>query len=119
MQAAVERFQSLQKEHTAAINNRGTLQAQLDENTSVLKELEAASNKATFKLTGPVLLPIDTPEAVSNVKKRLEFIKGEIARLEGVIQDLDGKMDKERDGLMQMQQQQQQEQAAAQQQQTA
>ena len=51
-----------------------------------------------FKLVGPALIKQDLVEARSNVDKRLEYIKGEMDRLDGQIKSTQGKMqDKEKE----------------------
>ena len=35
-----------------------------------------------YKLVGPLLVKVDADEAKSNVEKRLEFIQGDIAKIE-------------------------------------
>lgn len=50
----------------------------------VLQELALLDDDANvYKLVGPALIKQDPVEAKSNVQKRLEFINGELARLEG------------------------------------
>lgn len=38
-----------------------------------------------FKLVGPVLMSVDLEEARQNVGKRLEFIEGEVKKVEGLL----------------------------------
>jgi prefoldin beta subunit len=53
------------------------------ENQMVLKELELMSSDSTvFKQIGPCLIKQDMFEATSNVKKRIDYISEEVARLE-------------------------------------
>lgn len=44
-----------------------------------------------FKLIGPALIKQDLIEAKSNVSKRIEYIKGEVDRVDGQIKSLEGK----------------------------
>ena len=37
-----------------------------------------------YKLIGPVLVPVDFEDAKQNVAKRLEFIEGEVKKIEGL-----------------------------------
>lgn len=39
-----------------------------------------------YKLVGPLLVKVDADEAKSNVEKRLEFIQGDIAKIEKLIE---------------------------------
>ena len=44
-----------------------------------------------FKLIGPALVKQDPVEATSNVQKRLEFINGELSRLDGKLKGYEEK----------------------------
>ena len=57
-----------------------------------LKLLEEDAN--VYKLVGPVLVKQDLVEAKANVNKRLEFIKGEIERVEQQLTKLQDKQSK-------------------------
>ena len=54
-----------------------------------LKRLDEDAN--VFKMIGPVLLKQDLVEAKSNVGKRIEYIKGEVSRVDGQIKSLETK----------------------------
>lgn len=57
--------------------------SQKHENDMVLKELEALEpDDAVFKLMGPALVKQEPDDARGNVRKRLEFIEGELAKLD-------------------------------------
>lgn len=59
------------------------------------QELELLDEDSNiFKLIGPVLIKQDPLEAKSNVKKRLEFIKGESDRLDSQCKKLEDKQQK-------------------------
>jgi prefoldin beta subunit len=49
-----------------------------------------------YKLIGPVLVPQDRPEANSNVEKRLEFIQGEVKRVDDLINTSQKKLEEKR-----------------------
>ncbi|CCO33212.1 Vegetative incompatibility protein HET-E-1 [Rhizoctonia solani AG-1 IB] len=69
-----------------------------------------------YKMVGPVLVKQDQEEAKSNVDKRLEFIRGEISRVEQQISDLNKKSEKIKTEVVTIQNviaSQQQSQAAA------
>ncbi|ORZ38076.1 Prefoldin [Catenaria anguillulae PL171] len=103
-EADVKAFETMNKEYTTLVSNRQTLESQLKENELVQKEFELLDDEATvYKLIGPVLVKQEQPEAKANVKKRLEFIRGEIDRAEKSIKDLSAKMDKTKMELMAMQ----------------
>ena len=60
-----------------------------------IQELELASEDAkVYKLIGPTLIKQDPVEAKSNVNKRLDFIKGELSRLDTRLADYQSKASK-------------------------
>lgn len=83
------RQQSLQQQH---------------ENEMVLQELKLLSEgAAVYKMIGPALVKQDTLEAQSNVNKRLEFIGGELKRLDSQLQQLEEKQRKKQEQLVKLQ----------------
>jgi len=74
---------------------------QQHENEMVLAELERLEDEGpdgqagdqVFKLMGPALVRQDRAEAVATISKRLDFIKGELGRLEGGAQALEKAME--------------------------
>jgi chaperonin cofactor prefoldin len=57
-----------------------------------LQELSRLDDDANiFKLIGPALIKQDQLEAKSNVQKRLDYIKGELTRVDGQITALEAK----------------------------
>lgn len=53
-----------------------------------MQELDLAPEDAiVYKLIGPTLIKQDPVEAKSNVNKRLDFIKGELSRLDARLTD--------------------------------
>ncbi|KAG9044260.1 hypothetical protein FS837_008556 [Tulasnella sp. UAMH 9824] len=117
LEKATEEYQKLQKDLTAAVENRQRLDAQLTENEQVQKEFSQLKPANTvYKLIGPVLIKQEQSEAKQNVEKRLEFIKGEIKRTETRLKDLGEKAEKAKNEIVQLQtvrQAQQQQDAAA------
>ncbi|KAI8926609.1 Prefoldin [Entophlyctis helioformis] len=118
LQVEVTSFQSLQQDYSKAVRNRTQLESQLKENEEVAKEFGLLKDDATiFKLIGPVLVKQDTPEAVGNVSKRIDYIKGEIKRAETLIKELEEKQEKKKLEIVKLQtlaqQQQQQQQPTA------
>lgn len=60
-----------------------------------LQELELLDEDSNiYKLIGPVLIKQDPLEATSNVKKRLEFIQGELDRVDSQLKKLEDKQSK-------------------------
>ena len=56
---------------------------QLNENDMVKAELERLSeNDIVYKMVGPVLMKHELSEAKSTVEKRLEFITGDLGKIE-------------------------------------
>ena len=57
-----------------------------------MQELTLLDDEANvYKLVGPALIKQDPVEAKSNVQKRLDYINGELSRLEGQLKGLDEK----------------------------
>ncbi|ORZ28002.1 Prefoldin [Lobosporangium transversale] len=97
-------YQTLQKDYTKAVESRQKLDSQLQENKLVQDEFKVLKDDANiYKLIGPVLVKQDKAEAVTNVDKRIEFIKAEIDRVEKQLKDLQEKTEKKRVELVQTQ----------------
>ncbi|KAJ6604534.1 Prefoldin [Mycena vulgaris] len=89
LQTASSEYQKLQAELSNAVESRQRLDAQLSENDLVKKEFaQLAPDNIVYKQIGPVLVKQDQAEAKSNVETRLEFIRGEIKRVETQLQDI-------------------------------
>ncbi|CAG8442760.1 6542_t:CDS:2 [Ambispora leptoticha] len=88
LEVATREFQKIQKDLSNAIEARQRLDSQLQENEIVQKEFNLLKDDANiYKLIGPVLVKQEKTEAVSNVEKRLEYIRSEIKRVEAQLQD--------------------------------
>ncbi|KAF9431393.1 hypothetical protein BGZ76_000370 [Entomortierella beljakovae] len=97
-------YQALQKDYSKAVESRQKLDSQLQENKLVQDEFKNLKDDANiYKLIGPVLTKQDKAEAVTNVDKRIEFIKAEIERVEKQLKDLQEKSEKKRVELVQIQ----------------
>ncbi|KAL2268793.1 hypothetical protein VTJ83DRAFT_3639 [Remersonia thermophila] len=104
LQALSEEFTKLQQDLQEAVQSRQKLEAQKQENLGVQKEFAKLKDDETiYKLIGPVLLKQDRTDAESTVSSRLEFIEKEISRLEKHIKDIQGKMDKKKAEIIQIQ----------------
>ncbi|KAK3496160.1 Prefoldin [Neurospora crassa] len=104
LQALSDEYQKLNKELQETVLARQKLEAQKQENVSVQNEFEKLKDdEQIFKLVGPVLLKQDKMDAENTVKGRLEFISKEITRLEGVIKETQGKIEKKRTEIIQVQ----------------
>jgi prefoldin beta subunit len=74
------------------VTTRTQLQSQVNENEMVLEELNRLDDDASvLKMIGPTLIKQDLVEAKSNVNKRIEYIKGEIDRLDKQLKGLESK----------------------------
>ncbi|KAJ3029894.1 UNVERIFIED_CONTAM: Prefoldin subunit 6 [Siphonaria sp. JEL0065] len=104
LEKQVGEFQNLQKEYSKAVSSRSTLEAQLKENEMVKKEFDNIKDDATvYKLIGPVLVKQDRPEAAANVNKRIEYISGEIKRLETQIKSFEEKQEQKKMEIVKLQ----------------
>lgn len=75
--------------------------------TYFMQELELLDEDSNiFKLIGPVLIKQDPLEAKTNVKKRLEFIKGESDRLDAQCKRLEDKQHKRQSAVSSLAQRQ-------------
>ena len=99
------KYQKTQSELEDFILARQKLETQLQENKIVQEEFNSLKNDSKiYKLTGNVLLPVDTSEANMNVQKRLEFINQEIERCENNIKTKQEELEKVRSQLVQSRQ---------------
>ncbi|KAJ3515285.1 hypothetical protein NLJ89_g1862 [Agrocybe chaxingu] len=97
LEQASGEFQKLQVELSQAVEARQRLDAQLSENELVKKEFaQLTPDNTVYKLMGPVLVQQDQAEAKSNVDTRLDFIRGEIRRVEGQIKEIQEKQEKKK-----------------------
>ncbi|KAG7195539.1 uncharacterized protein KQ657_003302 [Scheffersomyces spartinae] len=96
-------FTTLQNSLNELINGRSKLETQFQENKIVASEFDKLNEDSKiYKLTGPILMPQDYSEAKTNVTKRIEFIEGEIKRVESKINETEQKMETTRDQLLQI-----------------
>lgn len=109
MTSVAEQFEKLSLDFSQSQNQlqelataRTQLETQLQENKIVLEEMELLSEDSKiYKLTGPVLMPQEFGEAKLNVTKRIEFIEGEIKRVEEKIENAQKLMEETRGKLLQ------------------
>ncbi|EED87945.1 predicted protein [Thalassiosira pseudonana CCMP1335] len=86
--AKISSFRTLQEELQTHHSDLGTLMAQRNENEMVLQELEVCEGEddaVVYKQIGPALIKNDLEDAIDTVKKRLEFINGEINKTQTLI----------------------------------
>lgn len=87
---------------------------QQSENNLVKVELDLLdANTPVFKLVGPVLMRQDLDDAKENVNKRLEFIEGEIKKVDDSIEAATRKQGELGDQIARIQQRMQADAAAA------
>ncbi|KAB5589149.1 Prefoldin subunit 6 [Ceratobasidium theobromae] len=111
LQAATTEYQKLQNEKAlfdqdlqTAVETRQRLEAQQNENEAVKKEFSSLkSHNVVYKMIGPVLVKQDREEAKGNVDKRLEYIKGEISRVDDHIADLTKKSERKKTEIVTIQ----------------
>ena len=66
-------------DYSKTLSNREQLESQFRENELVLKELKLLKDDSkVFKLIGPALMSQEKVEALTNVEKRIDFIKSEM-----------------------------------------
>ncbi|ORX58477.1 Prefoldin [Piromyces finnis] len=115
LEKAVKEYQDIQRDFTKTVTSRQQLESQKQENEAIQQEFkELKDDSVIYKMIGPVLVKQDRADATQNVDKRLEYINGEIKRIEKLIKDLEEKQEKKKNEVATLQLQfQQQKQAAA------
>ncbi|CAG8437151.1 10660_t:CDS:2 [Ambispora gerdemannii] len=104
LETVTQEFQKIQKDLSNAIEARQRLDSQLQENEIVQKEFNLLKDDANiYKLIGPVLVKQEKTEAVSNVAKRLEYIRSEIKRVEAQLQDYTQKSESKKTEVIKIQ----------------
>merc|ERR1711862_878538 len=85
----IQDLRTLQEELATARSSLATLMTQRNENELLKQELDICEKEVAdgkdlviYKQVGPVILRHDLHEAKDTVKKRLEFISGEIKKIE-------------------------------------
>jgi len=115
LEELAKEFQKLEAEGNQNHKARQAFMQQQQETTMVKKELAMLKEGEddVYKLVGPVLVKQDSAEARANVDKRLEFIKGELSRLEKQLEGIDKRQVKKKEEIMKLQSQAQEIQAKA------
>ncbi|KAF5385414.1 hypothetical protein D9757_005384 [Collybiopsis confluens] len=104
LQAASVDFQKIQTDLSKTVEARQRLDAQLSENELVKKEFASlASGNIIYKQIGPVLVKQDQADAKTTVDTRLEFIRGEIKRIETQLKDIETKSEKKKSQIVEIQ----------------
>eukprot|EP00591_Stephanopyxis_turris_P011354 CAMPEP_0195528906 /NCGR_PEP_ID=MMETSP0794_2-20130614/31266_1 /TAXON_ID=515487 /ORGANISM="Stephanopyxis turris, Strain CCMP 815" /LENGTH=139 /DNA_ID=CAMNT_0040660117 /DNA_START=80 /DNA_END=499 /DNA_ORIENTATION=+ len=85
-------YRTLQEELSKLRSDQQVLMSQENENQMVKQELDLLDDSANvYKMVGPVLMKNDVDDAKQTVEKRLEFISGEIKKIENNIKKTDTK----------------------------
>ena len=95
-----EAVKAIREKKQTAISQRHQLFSQITENDLVKKEfLNLEPGASVYKLIGPVLVSQDLSDATAVVDKRLEYLNGELQRVDRMIkdyaskeEDIEGKM---------------------------
>uniref|UniRef100_A0A0K0FYY0 Probable prefoldin subunit 6 n=2 Tax=Strongyloides TaxID=6247 RepID=A0A0K0FYY0_STRVS len=96
----VKKFETMQKERDINIAKRQQLEVQLTENQMVQREFKLLNDDATvYKLIGQALIKQDLAESKDNVEKRLEYIGGEIKRVEKYLEEMPEKLKSQQDEI--------------------
>eukprot|EP01036_Dinobryon_divergens_P053936 gene53936-72076_t len=83
----VKIYRLLEEERQNLIAKKQVLLSQYNENILVKDELDLLSDPTpVFKLVGPVLMAVELEESKGNVSKRLEFIEGEMKKVDDQIE---------------------------------
>ncbi|KAK2705498.1 prefoldin subunit 6-like [Artemia franciscana] len=102
----VEKFKGLQKDIQKYALARQRLDGQLSETKNVKEEVDILEPETgVYKLIGPALVKQDLEEAKQNVNKRIDYINGELQRHDKIIDDLNKKMDDQREVVSKIKQQ--------------
>lgn len=97
----------MQDEAQQTMNTRAQLVAQMKENELVKQELDLIADDdegaRIYKLIGPVLVKQEKKEAASNVGKRIDFLQGELQKLEANLEEMQKKQAAKRRFIVEMQ----------------
>ena len=107
MEAETNEIKKIETEYQKLQINKRSMQEKKSENEMVMQELNLLEDgKATvYKLVGPVLAKIDTDEAKTNVKTRLDYIGKEIDRMDVLEKEFTGNVEDKRKTIMSLQNQ--------------
>ncbi|XP_072767879.1 prefoldin subunit 6 [Anoplolepis gracilipes] len=98
LQTEAHTLRQIHREYNKVLNQRRQLDGQLNENIMVKEELGLLKEENdVFKLIGPVLVKQDLYDAKQNVDKRIDYIKSELNRVDGLMSTLDKKLDTQKD----------------------
>ncbi|KAI8476940.1 MAG: Prefoldin [Monoraphidium minutum] len=100
----LEAFREVQRDMQKTVQTKAQLLSQSNENEMVMEELGRLDEDSNvFKLIGPALIKQDLTEARANVSKRLDYIRGESARVDALIKGLQDKAAARQTEIMKLQ----------------
>nr|ABM55618.1 prefoldin subunit 6-like protein [Maconellicoccus hirsutus] len=109
VQNEIDVLKKYEKEYKTLQQQRQQLDGQLNENEVVKTELDfVKENEEVYKMIGKVLIKQDLTEAKQNVAKRIDYIKGEIKRIDNASAVTEMKLEDCRTKLTKLQQELQQ-----------
>ncbi len=109
VQNEIDVLKKYEKEYKTLQQQRKLLNGQLNENEVVKTELDfVKDNEEVYKMIGKVLIKQDLVEAKQNVLKRMDYIKGEVKRIDNVTAVTEMKLEECRNKLTKLQQELQQ-----------
>jgi len=104
LQTVSSEYTNLQLELSNIVDARQKLDAQLSENELVDKEFaQLTPDNVVYKQMGPVLVKQEQEDAKKDIKGRLEFIAGEIKRVEAQLHDIQAKSENKKKELLEIQ----------------
>lgn len=105
MELRASALNRLQKDIAKNHQVRRQYTIQQGENEMVQKELELLDEETNvFKLIGPVLVKQDLVEAKANVNKRIDYISGELRRLDGILKSFEEQQNTKKEEVIKLQQ---------------
>lgn len=120
MKVAASAYQDAQTELSNLITSRRKLESQLTENSAVKAEFDQLPNEVVdedspevrkvYKLVANILIKQDTPEAKTNVNRRIEMLTAEQSKVDKKISTLQADLEKQKLELVHLQSQIQQKQ---------
>mmetsp|Transcript_17326 Transcript_17326/g.18067 ORF Transcript_17326/g.18067 Transcript_17326/m.18067 type:complete len:128 (+) Transcript_17326:19-402(+) len=106
----LEKYREIQGEIQKLFLSKQQYLSQFNENTLVKGELDLLTeDEQVYKLVGPVLMKVDLEESKENVGKRLQFIEGEITKIDQQIAEKQGSQTTLGEEIAQLQKQMQQQ----------
>ncbi|CRL07471.1 CLUMA_CG020439, isoform A [Clunio marinus] len=107
LQVELDSFKATQKEYSKMVQQRQLLDGQLNENKSVLEELNKLTEdkNTVYKLIGPILVKQSLQDSQQNISKRIDFIGKELQKCNDRLNGMEKEQDKHRENLGKLQQQ--------------